>query len=145
MPARINKLVACAMGVAVVEPMSGSRVMSAERDRSLYLCVAALALCQLLSSIYLYLYIGRLERRWDQDERVRCKRDIDNAVLASDETVEFFKPTIRDELVEREKNTNGSQDHWVWLTSYSRIPVSSFTIKQPSSLSTTQMLLIRTG
>ncbi|XP_066907006.1 uncharacterized protein [Halyomorpha halys] len=96
--------------------------MSAERDRSLYLCVAVLAGCQLISSVYLYLYIGRLERRWDQDERVRCKRDIDNAVLTSDETVEFFKPTIRDELVEREKTTNGSQDHWVWLTSYSRIP-----------------------
>ena len=50
-----------------------------------------------------------------------------------DANVEFFNPKLRPELEKKDekstsKNSAPNGDNWVWLTSYSRIPVSRFCI-----------------
>jgi hypothetical protein len=68
----------------------------------------------------------------NREEVVRVKREI--PLINDGPNVEFFNPRLRGELeakdeLERQRTGNkGSApggDSWVWLTSYSRIPVSS--------------------
>lgn len=94
---------------------------------SMYLIVLAVLVTQVFLFVHLYDYISRVERRVPQ---CRFKRDSgDNAVLKQDSAnVEFFNPKIRQELEDKERaqqNATGEQNNWVWLTSYSRIPVST--------------------
>lgn len=105
--------------------MSTDRVASLCGTRLVYACLALLALSQILSFTYLQRYIVSVESKLERAQaRPRSRRDLDNAVLSADESVEFFNPSLREQLEEGEKAKNISMDQWVWLTAYSRIPVS---------------------
>jgi hypothetical protein len=122
---------------------SGSELLS-HKLNYLYLFVAVVFITQILLYVYLYSYISHVEEKLSSKSvgtKVRLKRettDIDNAVHnAEGAKVEFFDPKIRQELEEdRARNyPNGTRrtgpapaeedqtNPWVWLTSYSRIPV----------------------
>ncbi|KAL1110473.1 hypothetical protein AAG570_008001 [Ranatra chinensis] len=89
----------------------------------LYLTVALVTVCQLVLYGYLYGYIARVEQKLANKPRIKRDNPVENAVGPN---VEFFNPKLRPQLEERDRQSapNDSRtDPWVWLTSYSRIPL----------------------
>lgn len=116
----------------------------------IYVALVFVFCFELIMSVYLNNYIRVVELQCRHPHNVRRKRDsalLENSVSTTGEaSVEFFNPKLRSELEEKENNkpiNNNSKrpstsssptgtpqegEHpanpWVWLTSYSRIPVS---------------------
>ncbi|BES91463.1 OLF [Nesidiocoris tenuis] len=89
--------------------------------------VGFLLVSQIAQFLYFLSYIWQVEKRimenLSDSDYYRTKRDtadLDNTVSKSE--VEFFNPSLRSELEEEDTRKN-STENWVWLTSYSRIPV----------------------
>lgn len=100
--------------------------MEARGQCAVYACMCVLLCLQLAVSYYLLCYVQRVEQRCCPGDVVRVRRSVleDNAV-SSEATVEFFDPKMRQELEERDQQNKGSANTpWVWLNSYSRVPVS---------------------
>jgi hypothetical protein len=109
-----------------------------------YSCLVALLLIELGLSLALYHQVLNVEQRCDEaintiNQRSRRSRRAvaeDNTV-SGETNVEFFHPKLRQELEEKEAARKAAaaaaaggkspedNNPWVWLTSYSRIPVSS--------------------
>lgn len=123
---------------------------SAKKTKSswtLAVCVLFLLSTELAGFLYLHGYIAAVERRCFEEQRLplqptpssrrrRAATLEDNAVTTADDAnVEFFNPKLRPELDDRRakgfsaggdpSEGETANNPWVWLTSYSRIPVSS--------------------
>jgi len=94
------------------------------------IAVFFLLVVNFFSFFYLYDYIASVEKRCLGDRlpaptvatrRRRAATLEDNAVTTADH-VEFINPNMKREKDSGEGNTPNNA--WVWLTSYSRIPVS---------------------
>lgn len=91
--------------------------------------LAVVIFTQTAAFLYIYSYVWQVEKMITENfptgETYRTKRDaadLDNAL--SKAGVEFFNPGLRSELEEEDVRRNSSEN-WVWLTSYSRIPVGA--------------------
>jgi hypothetical protein len=101
----------------------------------------ALLLLQLLLSLGLFNYIGAVDRRLDarldvHEEARRTKRAVGDENVVDEANVEFFHPNLRQELEEKDaarkasssskmSKDNKEENPWLYLTSYSRVPVST--------------------
>ena len=121
----------------------------------IYVALVFVFLFELIMSVYLYNYIHTVELQCGRPHRnVRKKRDsalLENTVSTTGEaSVEFFNPKLRSEIEDKENikplSNNSKRPYssnsptgtpqegenptnpWVWLTAYSRIPVSKFCI-----------------
>lgn len=111
-------------------------VKNSSSNRNLLFCVLFLLSTELAGFWYLHAYIAAVEKRCvdDQPQPTQSSRKRraatleDNAVTTADDTnVEFINPKLRSEIDGRNGGTaegESASNPWVWLTSYSRIPVS---------------------
>ena len=63
------------------------------------------------------------ERHVGDDRLVRERRSAQDPQLSRQANVEFIHPKLRDEM--KGEEAKDPDNPWVWLTSYSRIPVSN--------------------
>lgn len=99
-----------------------------------------LLLLQLVLSLGLFNYIvtvdHRLDARLGVHETRRVKRAVGDENVVDEANVEFFHPNLRQELEEKDaarktsssskmSKDNKDENPWLYLTSYSRVPVST--------------------
>jgi hypothetical protein len=106
-----------------------------------YLSLVTLLALQLGLSFCLYNYIHSVEGRLDSNlarlqQGRRAKRAVGDENVVDEANVEFFHPNLRQELEEKDaarkaaspskmSKDNKDENPWLYLTSYSRVPVST--------------------
>lgn len=94
--------------------------------RLLTAVLASAVFCEVLVIVYLSLPLYNGEGGGVNPSR--AKREITvGPPLPPEPSVEFINPKLRSEFEEKEKHNNSrdsGSNPWVWLTSYSRVPVN---------------------